>query len=150
MRSRTLLLWLAVASVAGCGDFVESSADLHMTTVGASGGEIDYQALTLKLPAGALSETVTVRVSASMVSGSLAPAYHVEPDGTTFASAVTVSIALAGVTLPPQNELFLADFSHHPPQPLHNKVVDAHAITAMTTTTGVFGLLQCPGGTCPR
>jgi hypothetical protein len=149
-RYRHVAFALALASLGGCGDFVESSDLIDMTTVGAGGGEVTYHALTMKLPPGALDAAVTVRVTEVSAAGALAPAYHVEPDGKTFASAVTVSIALDGLTLPPMNELFLADFTHHPPQPLHNRALDAHAISAMTTATGVFGLLQCPGGACPH
>ena len=151
MPSRSVVLILTLAlGLAGCGDFAESSNTLDMTTVDTRGGAVTFQALTVDVPAQALAQTVPLRVTTVAAAGALGDGYHLEPDGQRFAVPVTVTFVLDGLALPPAGELFLADFTHHPPQPLHNLHSDAHAIAGITSATGTFALLRCPGGVCPH
>lgn len=150
MRSSAVFLLLAGVAVGACGDFVESTDSMHLATIDNGGGVVAFQGLEIQLPAGATSDAITFHVTREPIAGALADVYRVEPVARRFATMVSVSITTDGVPLPPPGELFIADFQHHPAQPLAGQHMDAHSVSGTTTATGLFGLLRCPNGTCPH
>ena len=149
---RSSARWLVIAALAGvgCGDFVESTDSVHLATIDEGGGVVTFQGLTIQVPAGATADAVTFHVTREAIAGALGDVYRVEPIGRRLATIVSVAISTVGVTLPPSGELFIADFQHHPAQPLADQHVQAHSVSGTTTATGLFGLLRCPNWTCPH
>ncbi len=153
MRSdivKTLVLLFAVGGGA-CGDFVESGDGADLTTLGRAGGTLSFHELRLEIPADALSHTITLRTTVKAPAGAASEAFHVEPDGEKFALIVKVSIDIGHLpaTGPTPAELHVVDFQHHPPFPLPGRLVEGGRISGVTSATGIFGLMKCPGP-CPQ
>lgn len=112
---------VALACLAGCSQPMTSAPDAGTdagvdagapkASVGATGGALDLEGLHLEVPAGALGTTVELEVQRSPEAApslpgvmALTPVFDFGPDGTTFASEVSVTFTLAtppaGAALP--------------------------------------------------
>ncbi len=96
-----LLVVFAAVSPAACG----GSESTDPTTVGAEGGVVERDGITLNVPAGALAEDVPISIAETTESApdgfsSMSPIFRFEPDGLQFAIAAEVRIEFNGAGQP--------------------------------------------------
>ena len=102
----TSIVVLCLALLAGCPQPATRDAGVDAgspkTSVGTTGGALDVEGLRLEVPAGALSTTVELDVQRTTEAPPalagitpLTPVFDFGPDGTTFASEVSVTFTLA-------------------------------------------------------
>ncbi len=144
----SMSLSLAFAAV-GCGDFIAPDDDVSYATLDGHGGSLRLAAFSMDVPAMALEHTVTLSVHRQPGSH-VSHDYAVQPEATTFVHGVSVRITFVPGTSPPVDELFVADVRHSPAIPLGTRIADpAGAVGGVTTTGGIFAIVQCPVGVCP-
>lgn len=152
-RGASLLVLLAwVAGGAGCGSFVESDDKTVRATIGATGGALHLDGLSVVVPVHALVHTVTLSLSHPTFESPNGHAYVLDPPDTVFdvAAPAMVTIAYDAATYQHPSEVFVATYMggtwHSLPAAGTPEGGAAHATT---THAGTFGLINCPGGVCP-
>lgn len=144
MASRMTIIGLVLASAgAGCADLVESTDMKDLATVGAAGDQIEFRALQLDVPAGALAHYVTLELVA-MPSHHVAEDYHVGPAEVAFAHAVTVGIHYDAAAHGPGDDLHVVNLTTDPMHPLPGRIAEPGFIRAESMHPGQFALLSCP------
>jgi hypothetical protein len=102
LRGRIIFLAIAAASTLaafeGCSNKSSSATTTTSATIGASGGSLQAEGVTLDVPAGALSSDQQIAVtkdSDTAPSGftGLSPVYRFGPDGLIFNAPISVTIA---------------------------------------------------------
>lgn len=108
-----LALALAVVSIYACGTAdeeagprKESPAHPKTEVIGPDGGTIEYEGLTLIVPAGALSEDVEIELTKTGEAPAgeftrLSPVFKFEPEGLQFAAPVSVRMPFTGTARDP-------------------------------------------------
>jgi hypothetical protein len=155
LRTWSATVSLLVALVpfgSGCGGFVESNEAIARATIDDRGGTLHLEGFSLTVPAHALGHAVTLSLHRARTEAPASSAYELEPAGTTFdvAAPAEVAIHYDATSYPHLPEVFVAlqqGTVWHPLPPSGASVAgEAHATT---TTVGTFGVIVCPGGTCP-
>jgi hypothetical protein len=131
---------LAVVPLAHCSD--NPVTPPSSVTIGPLGGALassDY-VFEILVPAGALSTNVNFTITAvdAPGSGSLGPAYTIEPAGQTFLAPVVLSYTQQAISFTPYNDpsdYRIASFDSNAWAPLANPTVDPIAGTIDSTTT---------------
>jgi hypothetical protein len=152
--ARAWLVAFALATSGACGGFVESDSTIARQTIDARGGALHLDAFSLTVPPHALVHVVTLSARHAPAAAPAGPAYVVEPAGVMFdpASAAEVIIAYDTTTHPHPVEIFAATFDGALWQPLPKPATPSDSsghVHGLTTRTGTFGVVQCPGGGCP-
>jgi hypothetical protein len=153
MRFETVVMMgLLGVAAGGCGSFVESNDTTARLTVGPTGGALHLEAFSLSVPPHALAHTVTLAVHRAAFDAPDGPAFVLEPADATFdaAAPATLSLAYDAATYQHPVEVFVASFTgaawHMLPAAGTVEVGVAHA---SVSHAGTFGVIHCPGGTCP-
>lgn len=119
---RWIKAWLGglaavVVGLAGCGGGSDTpSATSASGTVGADGGRVTAEAVTVIVPPGAMTQDTTIRVAADSSGSPDLPAWtrvagdmlQLTPHGSTFAEPVTVRLRAPTVTLAEDERLMIA------------------------------------------
>lgn len=153
-RTGAALLLTCCLGLAACGGFVESGGGVSRLTVGAEGGRLTMEEFALVVPAHALASTVTLTVHRSSTDAPAGAAFVVEPTDVTFDGAAPAEIRLAydGTLHPHASEVFAAVSSanvwHILPAPA-GETPTLGSAHGLTNHGGTFGVVDCPGGTCP-
>jgi hypothetical protein len=132
------------------------SGDLIATNIGAGGGVVGVDGVTVTIPAGALSAPVAITIQRSGESGpagTLGQVFEIGPTGTTFSQPVTIAFAysdaeLAGLAPSAFAVETISGGSILQWTPLSQIVVDvyAHTIAGQTTHLSPYALVQQVGG----
>lgn len=138
--------FLTIFLSASCGDFVESDSSVQLETLDQSGGTVRFEALSVAVPRGALTKPTTLKVSSELNSNAETKVFRVEPANQVFEMPITIAIAVTSPT--PIGELGIADFSHTPPIVLQNQRVNGQTLSALSMTSGLFGVLRCIHSPC--
>jgi hypothetical protein len=131
---------LAVVPLAHCSD--NSVTPPSSVTIGPGGGALassDY-VFEILIPTGALTTDVNFTITAvdAPGSGSLGPAYTIDPPGQTFLAPVVLSFTQQAISFTPYNDpsdYRIASFDSNAWAPLANPTVDLIAGTIDATTT---------------
>ena len=142
------------ASAPACGDFVESGGDVTRLTVGAEGGTLTTEQLALIVPPHSLTSPVTLTAERGPADAPASHAYVVGPHQITFDATIPAEVTIhydSAVHTHP-TEVFAAVQTggvwHQLPRPTGDTGTVGVA-RGVTTMTGTFGAIECPGGVCP-
>jgi hypothetical protein len=123
-----------------------------VTTIGPNGGEIGADAVTVSIPAGALTSDVPISIRLSPVpgpSGTVGNVFEIGPTGTQFSQPITIAFAYTAselLGLPPSAFAVEtpAEDSGASWTPLSQIVVDiyAHTIAGQTTHLSPYALVE--------
>lgn len=102
-----IALLCAVVLVTGCGESKDKSTDPEGTgasksaTIGAAGGEISFESVTLTVPAGALGADQEITITSLTGDGPdgaklFSPRYEFKPTGLDFTAGATVKMTFVG------------------------------------------------------
>jgi len=155
-RSRSKAGWILALAIAGpgCGGFVESGDDVRRLTVGEGGGTLAIDEFALVVPPHALAHTVTLSAHREETDAPAGPAFTIgSADHVTFPSvAATVKLHYDAAVHPHPAEVFVAVLVSNVWHRLDPPASDPHTpgvAQGETTEIGTFGVIECPGGTCP-
>jgi hypothetical protein len=168
-----LRLWLCLSLVsavglAACGDDgADSGTDAGVEDAGApigeditasEGGTVEVDGAKLDIPAGALSEDTEITVQEISKAGLpdaaniASTVYELGPDGTQFATPVTLSFAFDPSSTPEGKEAVLAWLDGDAWSALTDSQVDGETVAATTRHFSVFAVIWKStgqvGGTC--
>jgi hypothetical protein len=132
---------------------------LIATNVGANGGVVGADGVTVSIPAGALTSDVLITIELSGVpgpNGTVSQVFEILPTGTQFAEPITIAFNYTDTelgSLPPSDfavETSTAD-SGASWTPLSQIIVDvyAHTIAGQTTHLSPYALVEQLGGGAP-
>jgi hypothetical protein len=152
MRSERILVVAVLASLSACGGFVESDGRVERATLDGAGGALRLEALSVAVPPHALSGPVTLTLRRARVDAPSGPGYELGPPTAAFdgAAPATLELAYDAAVFPHPVEVFVAAYASG----VWHQLPAAGAATsgvarATTTHAGTFGLVHCPGGSCP-
>lgn len=126
---------------------LDADASVASASLGPEGGELSLGAVTLRVPAGALATTVTLRIEPTVPAraGAIGVAYELGPSGTTFAVPATVAFRFDAAAVPggDPSRLAVAVLSADGWRPLAATAVDpvGGTVSGQTSHLSIYALI---------